>query len=101
MRISLCTVVFGFEGSNEETTVIPSLICLLPLLSQSAPTRNEEVWGKAFTFDGVFGIDLTTVHEDGTQSLIIPIVVPAKIEINNFPSNASDIPSLNNKCAAN
>lgn len=46
---------------------------------------------------GVFGMDRTTVQDLGTHSLIILIVVPAKIEINNFPSNASAIPSASKR----
>lgn len=55
-------------------------------------------WGQ--TLVGVFGIDRTTVHDLGTHSVIMEIVVPAKMEINNLFSSASDIPGAFNKPSA-
>ena len=49
---------------------------------------------------GVLGMLRTTVHDSGTQSRIIEMVVPARIEMRSLPSSASDMPGWRRRCAA-
>jgi hypothetical protein len=45
------------------------------------------------TFEGVFGMALTTIVDVGTHDFNCDMVTPAQIEIKSLPSSASDIPS--------
>jgi len=49
---------------------------------------------------GVLGMLRTTVHDSGTQSRIIEMVVPARIEMRSLPSRASDMPGWRRRWAA-
>lgn len=101
IRISRLTGVFGSEGSSEETTVMPSRICVM---SSEHSSVNPQFGGNEAsmlrTLLGVLGMLRTTVQVDGTHSRIIEIVVPAKIEMRSFPSSASDMPGARRRCAA-
>lgn len=98
-KISRFVIDFGSEGERVDSTVMPSLIYII-IHSENEHEFKYNQSGARLTLVGVLGIDRTTVQVVGTHSFIIAIVVPAKIEINNFPSNASDIPGACNKAAA-
>lgn len=52
------------------------------------------------TLLGVLGILRTTVQLAGTHSLIIEMVVPARMEMSSLPSRASDMPGARRRRAA-
>lgn len=70
----------------------------------SVPAKQEaETFARreqAPTLLGVLGMLRTTVQLLGTQSRIMAMVVPARIEMSSLPSRASVMPGASRTCAA-
>lgn len=83
----------GWDAGRVERTVIPSRIWGASGEESIVRLRACKANARCLTLQGVFGMALTTLVEDGTHACNCEIVEPARMEMTSLPSSADAIPS--------